>query len=368
MNKKIGIVTFWFTKENFGQLLQLFALYNYLQQNGHDVFVLKYDATKDKSIERSFFKKIQRVLSNPSKLLHFVNSKIKHSKSSLNKRDLSLQGFDDFKQNRFNWSHEYNAYSELKSSPPEADIYICGSDMIWGEKASYKPYFLDFVKSAKKIAFSPSFGRKEISPEYAKEVKSMLSSFNAISVREESGVGICKQLGFQEAQWLPDPTTLLSMEEYIKIEQKPKQDNYIFNYILAHDTSIPFEKINALSEELNLDLVNCSTNKSDNRSKVYPSIEEWLGYVHHAKYIITNSFHGCMFAIIFKKEFIFLPLINNDARINERIYSFLNKMNLNDRIYKSNINVVKNKIDYDTVDESLNSWVTDAKNFLWKNI
>ena len=357
-------MTYWTSKENYGQILQMYALFTFLSNQGHDVFIVKYDGYADKTIQKSVTSRIFSVIKKPNKIIDFIKA---HKKEKIIREDLNVHdcGFESFKKKYFAWSQTFSNYNELRHNTPIADAYICGSDMIWAESSKSAPYFLEFVKNTKKIAYAPSFGAKKISDEYLKKISKLLADFTLITTREESGVAICKQLGLN-AYWVIDPTGLLNISDYSKIEDKIEIKNkYIFMYLLGHDTYVPFSDIKKFANANNLSVIyRASQGRRDKLPKVYPTIGQWIYAIHHAEYVITNSFHGCMFCILFRKKFLYLPLINKSEPNNERIYSLLNRFHLSNRIYTGDFNIIYDDIDYDNVNVNLSSWVEQSKQVL----
>lgn len=365
---KIGIMTYWMSKENYGQILQMFALSTFLKSLGHDVFIVQYDGYSDSTIKKSFVNRFLGIVKKPQKIIEYINAKKKEKiiREDLNAHDC---GFDSFRKKYFSWSKKYLSYNDLVSNPPKADVYICGSDMIWAESSKCAPYFLDFVKDSKKIAYAPSFGAKQVSNEYLNKISNFLADFTLITTREESGVEICKQLGYN-AYWVIDPSGLLNVLDYSKLEEKIDVKNkYIFMYLLGHDTYVPFYDIKKFANANNFSVVyRASQGRRDKLPKYYPTIGQWIYAIHHAEYVITNSFHGCMFCILFRKKFLYLPLINKSKPNNERIYSLLNKLNLSNRIYHKDFNIIYDEIDYDRVNDELSSWIEQSKQLLLTSI
>lgn len=361
---KIGIMTFWMSKENYGQILQMYALSSFLTMLGHETFIVKYDGSDDISMQKSIFNRLSKVIKDPSKIIDYIKTQ---KRKRIIEDDLAVHDceFDVFKNKYFKWSKLYVNYSDLKSDPPEADAFICGSDMIWTENSMPAPYFLEFVTNAKKIAYAPSFGANHISDMYKAQIKLYLDTFSLITTREESGVEICKQLGFN-AYWVVDPTGLLTASDYSKIEETINIDKkYIFMYLLGHDTYVPLCDIKKFADKNEFSLIyRASQGRRDNLPKSYLTINQWIYAIHHAEYIITNSFHGCMFCVIFKKKFLYLPLINKSKASNERAFSLLNKLNLYDRIYRGDFSKICDDIDYDKVNSILSPWVNQSKRIL----
>ena len=365
---KIGIMTYWTSKENYGQILQMYALSTFLKNIGHDVFIVRYDGYADSTIKKSITSRLFNAIRHPSKIISFFYAR---KREKIIQEDLSAHdcGFDSFKEKNFKWSRYYTNYKELVSDPPIADAFICGSDMIWAESSKCAPYFLTFVKNAKKIAYAPSFGSRQVSDEYMKTISGYLKDFSLITTREESGVKICKQMSF-DASCVIDPTGLLCASDYERLEECVKEKNkFLFMYLLGHDTYIPFQDIEKFANANNFSVIyRASPGRRDKLRKCYPTIGQWLHAIHHAEYVVTNSFHGCMFCILFHKKFLYLPLINKSKPNNERIYSLLSKLRLEDRIYNGNFNVIYDDIDYDIVDSLMSSWTEQSKQLLLSSL
>lgn len=209
---------------------------------------------------------------------------------------------------------------------------IVGSDQVWRRiflgNAIYS-FFLDFAQYQKipKIAYAASFGTETDSEYSADEItrlKILLKQFTALSARENSGVAILKNWGFK-AQHLLDPTLLLNAEDYAQFfPAVPKNRNFIFAYLLdrsPYKTAVAQRVANAK----NLTLVQVN----DTNDIPKPSVERWLWRFQNADFVVTDSFHGCVFSIIFGKPFI---AILNVARGSARFFSLLQMLDLSERL------------------------------------
>lgn len=355
--KKIGILTFhWGT--NYGAILQAYALQVYLTQIGHDVYIINYRPQEyKKTLFRCFFKK--------RFWLFLLNLKeyIKEMK------------LDTFRKKYLNETILYKSLDELKRNPPQLDMYICGSDQIWNSYFTTKgegnkptsTYFLNFGgTSVKRIAYAVSFGC-EVYPDEASDVaQKYISKFLAISVREESGLSIVKQLGYENPIKLPDPTLLLSREDYSfantnkKIFQKKA-----FIYILRDE----YKEVDKIVSFLKRDHIIDTSNNFFNPK----SIEDWLKSIEEASIIITNSFHGAVFSIIFHVPFIVLHASGREAGMNDRFNTLLQALGLENRVLdKYDLNKVSEllieKINWDDVDNKLIALQENVYNFFQKNI
>lgn len=264
------------------------------------------------------------------------------------------------------------------------DFVIVGSDQVWRPDISPEifNYFLDFLqeeKEIKKIAYSASFGKDswEFTPEQTIICKKLVKQFDAVSVREESGVALCRDYLNIKAEHVLDPTMLLSKDDYLKVVDRKDFNSRggIFTYIL--DKTI--EKrcfINKISQDLAMDVFTNQPTKDfyketskDLDELVYPPVEDWIASFCKANFIITDSFHGTVFSILFNKPF--LAVVNYD-RGASRFYSLLKKLNLESRLI-SDINqfdtkILCEKINYEAVNKKLTELKNESINFLKINL
>lgn len=218
---KIGIITYWGAQTNYGQVLQCYALQNFLRMKGHDVFVIRYNREKD-ILPTDILKKISKIF-NPLFIVSYFLRRLEQKKID---KDIYShnRGFDDFRKKYIiQSSKEYESFLELRNNPPEADLYITGSDQVWNYwnipikryKNVVHAFFLDFGGSnIKRISYAASWGITNLPQDYKKEIQPLIKRFDYISVREKSGIALCKQCGRENAEWVCDPTLLLCANEY----------------------------------------------------------------------------------------------------------------------------------------------------------
>lgn len=366
-------MTYWGYNDNYGQLLQVYALSSYLKSLGHHVEVIKYDHMNDTTLKRSLLNRLFTMAHKPSWLIKGITERIidKVLPGKTNKDCPCTTSFLSFKEKYLNWTQYYPTFNSLMKNPPQADVYICGSDMIWGETAFRpNPFFLDFGK-AKLIAYAPSFGRKTITRPYANYIKSLINRFAAISVREDSGVKICNTLGRPDTICVPDPTLLLDQRDYSTLEKPYSvKSPYVFLYIIGANGQSYVPEIIKQARLKNFDILYRSAQggKDDGFNKVYPSPGEWLYLIKNSAYVVTNSFHGVIFSIIYRKNFVYIPTKGKMSSANERIYSILSKLNITGRIYSGGI-FFNDDMSYDKNFENLLSrFINKGKSFLDENL
>lgn len=338
---KIGIMTLYGTQENYGAVLQCYALQEYLRKAGHEPFLIRYnEVTKGINLKTITL----------GKILKFLLQRVKKltSKKILDEP----RYFDDFITSNINVSaKEYKTYFELQHEPPEADMYIVGSDQVWNFydhpikfcRNRIHSFFLDFGSlGVKRFSYAASWDRKYVSDEQLQELMPLIQQFDYVSVREETGLELCKRCGIDNAEWVPDPTLLLKADDYRnlyngknirKISQK-----YLLVYLVLqrknpYDLSTIYDF--AQSKEVEVVFVT-EDNVQTNFKKYYPTIYEWLYLIDNAEYVITNSFHGTAFSLIFHKQFATIPLTGYSSSTNSRIDSIFKLFGIESRFFIDN--------------------------------
>jgi hypothetical protein len=236
-------------------------------------------------------------------------------------------------------SDRYSAFEDLTERPPLFDMYICGSDQVWnpyftstGEGKLTLSYFLDFGDSKiKRIAYAVSFGCSEYPDELLKRIIPALSRFDGISVRENSGIEIVRQAGINDVSLVVDPTLLLQMQEYanlaLPVSKAVMRGKYVFFYTLHSGQVFLKDLLTYLSEKLACSII-------DTASPEYSiiAIEQWLGLIQSASCVVTNSYHGMIFSLIFRIPFVIVLVEGEKAGMNDRIITLLKKVGLENRI------------------------------------
>lgn len=329
---RIGILTFWWSQDNYGQLLQCYALQKFLRDAGHDAFLIRYVPTND-YVKTPLLIRCLKAL-NPILLCRYMRRKIDVRKLQEESR-LHSRHFDDFRSKYIIQSKRfYSSYEQLKESPPDADCYIVGSDQVWNFsfyrnaaqcRNLVHAYFLDFGKpETKRAAYAASWCCTDLRPDIAGEIRPLLAKFSYVSVREKNGVGLCRKCGCEKAEVVPDPTLLLRAEEYRKIyrenEVRKHGRPFVLLYMLGNECDFDIRRVYDFARSRNLDAVYVTGNsKIDRHEKMFATIPEWLSLVDSAEYVVTNSFHCCVFSAIFHKQFGIVPLSGKDEGMNTRM-------------------------------------------------
>ena len=350
VNMKIGIITYWSSSDNYGQQLQCFALQNYLKGLGHDAYLIKYKPTIHISIWRKIASFIKYHIFTSS-AQNVVDCSVK------NENQKKTRDFVGFREKYISSTDVvYNNINELRKNPPNADVYICGSDQVWNNRLEDKNtagWFLNFGSSkTKRLSYAASIGRELDIKEHKIFVK-YLKQFDAISVREQKANVLCHQLGFKKSIIAIDPTLLLDSSCYSVLNnsitnQKISSKPYAFIYLLniRNASEIYWEEFHKIitGDGLAIRVVASSGYLPAKEFLLgyenYPAtIPEWLSLIRHSEYVITTSFHGVVFCLLYHKPFYAVLLNNEYSKGNDRIISLLVNVGLESRIIKSSIDI-----------------------------
>lgn len=324
---KIGIFTYFQT--NYGAVLQAYALQKYLQeQPGTEVEII--DFTTPEHLEGHKVCKRQS-LKNPIAAIAYYFFTLIHYRQL--KRRVTRTW--DFKNKHFHFTRRFSSMKDALENHPIEDIYITGSDQVFNPYGKYVPlYYLCFDKGfGKKVAYAPSFGISQFDEEITLIVESYVKDFDFLSCREIAGAEFLRSITSQEVPVVVDPVLLRSADDWSKVAASPKmKSDYIFIYDLnGAENLIKIAK--KIQKEAKLPIV-CLTR---NRLKMYPvnkqiydaGPSEFLGWIKEASYVVTDSFHGTVFSLIFSKQFFtFIAL----ERTSSRIRNILGKVGLENRI------------------------------------
>lgn len=333
--EKIGILTIN-DYSNLGNRLQNYAVQEVLIEIGKKptTIIHRREGTASSKIKlnKLSFKDIKKKLKNK----YFF---YKYKKEYL----LKQKRFRDFSdahiiESKF-WISEGNFPRELDTF----DFFLTGSDQVWNPQFSFGTSidFLSFTDKKKKIAFSPSFGISHIPSQFEEFFKTNIENFGKLSVREEAGAKIIRNLTGKEAEVLVDPTLLLSKEKWKSIaaehSNKPKKP-YLLTYFLGEKSAEYKEWITNYSKVNSLDVVDLGDVKHKKYFDTDPS--EFIDFINNAQIVLTDSFHGAVFSIIFEKDFIVFKRNSDGISMNSRIETLLKKFNFQNRTFE-NLNNTK---------------------------
>ncbi len=307
---KAGVITFH-SAHNFGASLQAWALQKVLKNYKIEASVINYHPS------------IIDDLYNPLKGKYGFERRVaQFNLRRQNPKSLErYKNYSRFIKKNFNLLGDFSTYEELKAANLKLDAYIVGSDQVWNSEhiGGFDPaYFLDFVEPGPlKISYAASIGRDFLLPVYHEEIKNSLKSFTSISVREKSAKKPVKALTKKEVDVVLDPTLLLPREEYNEIKTIPNiKDKYIFVYMMEHNPDV-VAFANKVSTATGLPIVQRRPNKifKNEIASCYTSDPgDFLGLIENAEYVITNSFHGTVFSIIYETPFVSMLHSNTGSR------------------------------------------------------
>lgn len=239
-----------------------------------------------------------------------------------------------------NWSKKYiptrNFYEHAclpESLNDEFDMFFAGSDQIWNYRfpgTKYDDYFLQFAESRKKAAISGSFGVEEIPEEWKKTYTEKLSDFAHISVREDAGAQIIRELLGREVPVLIDPVMLLSREEWFKVAKKPRVDTskpYILKYYLGDEAEE--ERIDYWAKENGFEVYELLNDKIPELYSAGPG--EFISLIANAALVASDSFHCIAFSIIFRKPFVVYARRGSGNYMTSRLDTLLGKFGFGNR-------------------------------------
>lgn len=355
---------------NYGGILQAYALQTVLQRMGHEVILLerKKDIFQLKGFKNRLIRVITRIFFKQESLKFVVWGKV----DAFKKKYINLFQIKEFE--RF-----------VESVRPDA--YVVGSDQVWRPfwKDNYIPdFFLEFAKndkSSKKIAYAASFAvdEWEFSADETTRYAALIKLFNAVSVRESSGVELCRQYFDVNAVQMLDPTLLLDKNDYerlVRENSEKKSSGKLFSYMLdASDfkrdvVRVAENSLDAVSFSLSCELCSSITQLFFSRSRYQiPSVTTWLKAYMDADYVVTDSFHGCVFSIIFNRPFW---VIGNAGRGMARFTSLLKMFGLEDRMLSPKVDIdtfdFSKPIDWTSVNRIKKGWQEKSLEFLVTNL
>ena len=358
---KIGILTIPFNN-NYGGYLQSFALMTVIKELGHDVVLIN----RRPECDTSFFKYVKgfikyNIIGNKSRVYNRKTQEIYYRQKGAK----MIPFVDKYITPKTQKIYKIKDYSDLWKY--KFDVVIVGSDQVWRPKyvPTINEYFLEYIPSGvKKIAYAASFGTEklEYNVEDLNHCKDLIRSFVAVSVREKSGKDLLeKYFDYENVDVVLDPTMLLSKDYYLRVvcDESVSVPTGVFSYILDRneDKERIVVHLSELYEKPIYDIMHIS------KYAPYSSIEEWLNGINKADLVVTDSFHGAVFSILFNKQFY---VINNFKRGNSRITDLLSMFNLNNRLI-SDINDIRHidePINWDFVNTKLLQQRNKSLNFL----
>ena len=365
---KIGIMT-WFQYHNYGTSLQVVALSKVLNKLGQETSVINYKETrsaiflhKENVVKDVYIQMKNRIEEHP---YHRYEEKVREEK------------FESFLKKNLKFTKRVSILPEFEDLNDEFDAFVCGSDQIWSPSFYNPRYFLDFViDDYKKIAYAPSIGTNKIDDDNTKaQMIKHIERIKYISTREKTGADLIENNIGRHVETVLDPTLLLTEKEWEKMTTD-FADNfrpYLLVYMLGRNEKY-WKNIYEIAKRLKLEVkiipVFFRDLKREGCIKKPVGPEDFLSLIKNAQYICTDSFHGMIFSINFRKSFCIFERFkaNDQSNQNSRIYNALDMFGLESRIYKKEskncIAEIYRNIDYSKVSKILDAEREKSINYL----
>lgn len=354
---KVGILTYhWAT--NYGAVLQCYALQTFLEESGHSVYVINYKPRRYDDSLYSFIKY--------KKFLHlrtYINRYLQNRK-----REQSLAYF---RTNKLNLTKRISSYLDIPQVITGYDAVISGSDQVLnptflmhgeGINRVTPTYFLGFPFDGMKLGYALSFGCTSYPKEETAIASKYIGGFDSIGVREKTGVDIVAAMGRRDAIVTPDPTLLMRSSFYHHLASESSlqfERNYIYSFFIRNIEERKVVINGVFSDDVVL---------WNNDDKNY-SIQSWLAKIKYSKFVVTDSFHCMVMCLKLHVPFAVVTEQKGCVDMNDRLYTLLNKMSLeniiihNDDLYNlSNIRSIK--FDWGEIDSVLDKLLIIGQDFL----
>lgn len=362
MKKSVGIITMH-KIYNFGSALQAYALMRVICDLGYETELIDYQFPNAYHgvRKKNFIKRLK----------NWIGRRL-----SLTQGFATLNAYDRYWKSFFCLSVPYTSPKMLKENPPRYDVYVTGSDQVWNTDYTKddSSFLLAFVKDGKKIAYAPSFSKSTLDDRYVDMFKTYLSQYDSLSVREESGVELIRNLIQRESSVVLDPTLLLTRDEWNKVadteEDHYKGRRYIFLYIQKYsfDPSESIVKlVKTVKERLGLPVVSFGSMEHVGLScEVVNGVGpiQFLHLVRNASYIVTASFHGTAFAINYGIPFS--SMIKSESFNDDRQMSLMSMFKMSDRMVRmdDDMTSLNLSVSFDRANELLSYWRQQSKEYL----
>lgn len=373
---RIGILTLPL-HTNYGGILQAYALQTVLERMGHEVVVFdtpnRMPLPPLKNIPKCFLKRIvKKLLGRNQKIFYeyYQNKKVIPVVSQNTQRFI----------NSYIHRKEISNFNELDGET--YDAIVVGSDQVW------RPIYFDQgwrgqgIENAylafagkwdiKRLSYAASFGtdKQEYSDAQILECRKLIQMFDAVSVRENSAVNQCRKYFNHSASHVLDPTLLLRVDDYIRLFKASNVDKScgtLLTYVLD-SSEVMTKYIRDIAQDKKLEPFNVNNpyEYDDSRplqERIKPSVEKWLRGFYDAEFVITDSFHACVFSIIFHKQFV---VVGNKERGMSRFESLLDMFGLKDRLVNIGDDISSlDEIDFTAVDKIYDTLKEESKSFLF---
>lgn len=345
--KKILIHTLFYKNYNYGGMLQAYALYNKINSMGFECVELLYEQSIKSLFQRICYKgyRIVQILKNP---IYYKNSKQifgekKKSREEYIQRysDLLKTVFEEFMQSEFKTTSLY--FPNTADNIRGYDFYVVGGDQVWNPEWTDKNFFFSGINDGKKVGYSCSAGKDNFTIHDKKRLYKLIRNMDIVSVREKNFSEMLKEKGINNSI-IADPVFLLTKSEWVDFINIKYDlfEHYIFAYLLGDDKERR-DIIKKFAKRNNLKIVSIphvfryyiETDEVFADLKIYDAgPREFVSLVSNADFVVTDSFHGTAFSLIFEKQFLnFSRFEENDVRsLNVRLKNIMEEYEISDRL------------------------------------
>lgn len=352
---------------NLGASLQAYALQTYLESLRHDVEIIHYKpdylsghfnlaTVSNPDFDKPLIRHLYLLAKLPGRLLALKRKKL----------------FDEFTANYLKLTRRYSSYEELKADAPEADVYIAGSDQIWNttfRNGTDPAFYLDFgPRDVLRLSYAASFATDSLVEGTEDFVRTKLANFDAISVRESSAVSLLNAFGFQGIQ-VVDPVFLLSSGQWDEITTPDGEaDDYILVYDFMKDSGIQSIAMR-LACHYSCKIYSIGPVRLSYAHKNFwkEGPRSFISLIKHAKCVVSNSFHGTAFSMIYERDFF---VVNRKDGLNMRMRDILTHYGIQKRQVVADACDCSlfSHINYDKIRSIIQQDIEHSKNWLKQNL
>ena len=382
MKNKIGyVIAYRKGHNNYGTSLQGYALLKKMQQLGYEVEVISYIKRLSLLQKVRFVVNAIRVGGGNNIWKRMISKQVlrQHPQYASNIGERT-QAVDAYKEKKLiPLFRKYVGYDALHEGSKNYSAVVVGSDQVWTPMSLPNKFFnLLFVDdSVPKVAYASSFGVSHIPQFQKKATGAYLDRFYKIGVREQRGKEIVEELSHQHATVVADPTLLLSKEEWeeeISNARPNEKESYIFCYFLGTNQDAR-KAVNELKKKTGLKIITIrhmdeyvpEDESFGDEAPYFVDPNDFVKYISQASYVCTDSFHCTVFSIIFHRQFMTFYRFASTSKTgrNSRIDSLFNVLGIDkNHIYKGNISLIDNKIDWGQTDERLTGLRKESISFI----
>lgn len=359
---------------NYGSVLQCYALCRAVRDLGYESEILWEEGNLSSNFDFRLIKVIRtgvKVMTHPSLLKSTIKSIKEIREKEIHPETVKL--FRKFvEENIQQRTLMHNELVDVAHSD-EYLKFICGSDQVWCSTTTYVDplMYLRFVPREKRIAYAPSIGRDYIPKYNRKKMRKYITDIPHVSIRENDGRRLVKELTGREVPVVADPTLLLEREvwEPLKDESIQPARPYVLCYFLDTPSQKTQQDIELFAKEKGLEIISIGRELDiENIQNPFCGPSQFLSYVSNATMVITDSYHGMLFSIIYKKKFWAIERSYQQFDQSSRQLTVLDKLNLRERYISDTNHLSREEIDYDTVHEKIKDFREFSLEYLRESI